>query len=133
MGHKLTVENLEQLMSECIYSEAELRDVAGVPKGALKITGLARTFALHPVRTKERTSRVNEMLSELPDEFKKADGGGWSFLNMPKRKDGQLWGEQYQAEALMVLGLAVGSVKYCMPRDLWRSLEGGVPYIQVLC
>lgn len=130
MENKLTVAKLEELMSECLYTEEELSEHTGVPPGAIKITGLVRNFALHPLRTKERKPRLDEMLKELPNQF--SDGGGWTFLNMPTREGGEQWGEQHHAEALMVLGLAVGSIKYCMPREFWSSLPGSVPYIQVV-
>ena len=37
-------------------------------------------------------------------------------------------GEQIDADRLMMLGMAIGKVKYLLPRNLWFILPGGVPY-----
>ncbi len=34
-------------------------------------------------------------------------------------------------EALVVLGIASGFVKYPMPREMWSALPGGMPYIVI--
>lgn len=35
-------------------------------------------------------------------------------------------------EQLVQLGIALGKVKYCLPREAWKNLPGGVPYFMVL-
>jgi hypothetical protein len=45
---------------------------------------------------------------------------------------GYQWGEHASMESLICLGIAAGFVRYCLPRDLWTSLPGGLPYFVVL-
>lgn len=71
------------------------------------------------------------MLADLPDEFMQEKGGGWSFLNMCMTKDGEQWGEHPNMEELMVLGCGLGLMKLQLPRAVWSSLPGGVPYLSV--
>jgi len=46
-------------------------------------------------------------------------------------KHGVQWGEHRNIEQLVVLGIAAKMVKYCMPRDMWGILPGGMPYIAI--
>jgi hypothetical protein len=71
------------------------------------------------------------LLNELPSSFKKDIGGGWSFLQACETKDGVQWGEHRNMEQLFVLGMALGKVRYCLPRDLWQVLPGGMPYLVI--
>lgn len=72
------------------------------------------------------------MLSELPKEFKKESGGGMSFLNACNTSKGEQWtGEHAKMEQLFALGIASGMVECLLPRELWSSLPGGVPYYVV--
>lgn len=40
-------------------------------------------------------------------------------------------GEQLNVQELMILGLGIGKVVYCLPREVWSVLPGGVPYFMV--
>lgn len=73
------------------------------------------------------------MLNKLHDNFFESKGGGWSILNFCMRKDGTLWTE-YKQECigLFYLGMAIGKIKYTLPRDQWCSLPSGEPYVTIL-
>lgn len=73
-------------------------------------------------------AQIDAWLDALPEEFHE-DGGGWSFLNACTDRTGLLWtGEQRVAEQLLMLGTARGRVVCQLPREVWPSLPGGVPY-----
>jgi len=59
-------------------------------------------------------------------------GGGWSFLNLCSTKDEKQWtGLHERMEQLICLGMAIGKVSYCCPREMWPSLLGGMPYVRI--
>lgn len=72
------------------------------------------------------------MLDKLPEQFHEATGGGWSFLNACNDRHGNQWtGLHQRMEQLFQLGIALGRVSYCLPREFWSAMPGGVPYIVV--
>ena len=55
-----------------------------------------------------------------------------SFLDACMDKHGNQWTDFHQTmEQLVQLGIAIGEVEYCLPRDLWSALPGGVPFLVV--
>jgi hypothetical protein len=74
------------------------------------------------------------MLYELPDNFQSNNkANGWSFLEACVDKNGTQWtGEPHFVELLMILGLAIGRVEYCLPKKMWSALPKGLPYFRVL-
>lgn len=46
------------------------------------VQGIVCNVAFDPIRLENARDEVVEMLLQLPDEFKKSIGGGWSFLYM---------------------------------------------------
>lgn len=111
---------IDAIMQDCLN---------GTPEGALIIEGVVRKFGLSNAKIAEHREEIRALLDEMPAQFHKNKGGGWSFLNLAIDKNGQQWGEQVNAEALYVLGAAVGMAKFQLPRDMWSILPGGVPYI----
>lgn len=72
------------------------------------------------------------MLAELPDDFKISRGGSYSFLNACLDKHGNQWTGLHRAqEELVRLGIAIGRVECCFPRETWAALPGGMPYFMV--
>jgi hypothetical protein len=129
---ELTSENVESVVLDCLYRDEELDESSEeAPPGAVLAEGILRTYAFHPARLKTHEEDIASMLSQLPATFKEGEGGGMSFLQAAEREDGVQWGEHREMEALFALGIAVGKVKPCMPRPLWRALPGGMPYYVV--
>lgn len=71
---------------------------------------------------------VVSWLNELDPKFKE----GWSLMQAVATKDGELWGEQRDADALFTLAQALGLAEPTMPRELWHALPGCMPYYTVL-
>lgn len=125
----LTKNHVNEVFLHCLYSQDELPADGSPPSGAVLVEGIVRKFGLHPERLDEKRCEIREMLLELPTEF--SEGGGWSFLKMCVDKNGHQWGEHPDMEELLVLGIATKQAAYCMPRDMWSLLPGGVPYVAV--
>lgn len=94
--------------------------------------GVTMTVGFHPGRIEGYRQDIHDMLAELPDEFKANSGGGYSFLHACMDKYGNQWtGEHRIVEQLVQLGIAIGEVDYCLPREYWSYFTGGMPYIKV--
>lgn len=122
----IQISELQDVMRHCLYKEGE--DASN----GKEIKGVINGYLLNPDRVKEKKPQIDAMLVQLPDEFMKSKGGGWSFLQACETRDGELWGQHVDIEALVVLGIAAGSVEYLAPREMWGSLPGGMPYFAVL-
>lgn len=124
-------QEVEEIFTTCLYTSEELPNHI-IPEDAVVVEGIRGKYAFNPVRIKEHQSRIIELLSELPLQFRKDSGGGWSFLNACDTKDGEQWtGFHLRMEQLFVLGMAIDKAKFVLPRSLWEALPGGMPYIVI--
>lgn len=126
---KLTIENVQAILKSCLYRDDEISQDKP-PDGAIIADGVLHKFALHPERTAAAKSAIDALLMELPDEFQKSKGGGWSFLNACMDKHGRHWGEHRNIEELVCLGIAVKSAAWLM-KDMMEIMPGGLPYFVV--
>lgn len=122
----VTATNMSELTSnafmDCLFKEGE--DTTN----HVKVEGLTSMFGLHPQRLEEKRELVTALLAELPAEFKE----GWSFLNLCTTKDGEQWTDMHLVcEQLVVMAIGLGLMEYCMPREMWVILPGGVPYLMI--
>jgi len=122
---KLTAENVNTTLKYCLFNDGESQD------NAVLVDGLVTKFSFRPERLKETSEDIYDMLKQLPKQFQRKTGGGWSFLNACNNVQGEQWGEQPTMEALFCLGIAIDKAKFLMPRELWISFPGGVPYVMV--
>lgn len=126
MEQKLTPEKVESIFLDCLFKEEE--DTSN----HIKAEGIVHTVGFHPGRLESHKEEVEELLEELPDEFKKSGGGGWSFLNACNDRHGNQWtGLHRTMEQLVLLGIAIGKVKFQLPRETWKALPGGMPYLVI--
>lgn len=96
------------------------------------VEGVVRNFSLHRGRLAAKRRLIEEMLSELPLEFRRSGGDGWSFLNACMDRHGGQWtGLRQIMEELFVLGIGIGKVEFKVPRELWPALPGGMPYLVI--
>ena len=124
---ELTRQNVDQVVQDCRWNDVETVDQAQV------VEGIAHNVGFSPPRLEEHVEDIEDMLSQLPRQFNEGDeGGGWSFLNACNREDGVQWtGLHLQMEMLFLLGIGIGKVHWMLPRDVWRALPGGVPYVVI--
>ena len=122
----ITAENMSKIVTEtlkkCFFEEGE--DTSNF----VKVEGISYIFGFHPERLEEQREIVTVLLAELPEEFKK----GYSFLYLCKNKNGELWTDsQAVCEQLVVMAIGLDLMEYCLPREMWFILHGGVPYLIV--
>ena len=122
----VTASNMSELTQttfmDCLFKEGE--DTTN----HVKVEGITSMFGLHPQRLEEKRELVTALLAELPEEFKE----GYTLLNFCTTKDGEQWtGEHRVCEQLIVMAIGLNLMEYCMPREMWAVLPGGVPYIMI--
>lgn len=118
---QLTSENVEAIFKDCLANTTEY-----VLKGVLI------EVAFNREKIAEHEQDIMQMLMQLPTEFHRPGGGGWTFLNMCIDKNGNQWTDLHQMQdKLVCLDRAIGAVEFLLPRDLWKALPGGMPYIVI--
>lgn len=122
----LNAERVEQIFLTCLFKPDEDHSKY-VPA-----PGITSNVGFHPGRIEEHKTEIAAMLDELPDEFKESGGGGWSFLEACNDRHGNQWtGLHQRMEQLFQLGLATGKAECQLPREIWDTLPGGMPYYVV--
>lgn len=128
----IVVQELMSVMEKVMYQESELTPgQTEPPEGSVLVEGVVRKFAFHPGRLEYYKRKVIEWLNELPKGFHMGSGDGSSFLGACMDKDGHQWGEHIHIEMLICMGMGLGLVQWCLPRDTWNAFPGGMPYFQV--
>jgi hypothetical protein len=98
---KLTSHRVHEVVMDCLFKEGEPTEPH------VRVEGIVQNFGFHPGRLAEHRSEVQEWISQLPKEFLKSGGGGWSFLNLCNTADGEQWGEHPDMQALCVLAIGL--------------------------
>ena len=125
---ELTDKNVEKMFKECHASNAE-----NPTDGTTIIEGVANVFSFSTPKLEEHKEEIYDMLKQLPKEFMKDSGGGWSFLNACfDNKGGQWTGLHEDMDILFALGVGIKKVEYLLPREVWHVLPGKMPYLVVL-
>ncbi len=117
-------EKVNKILLDCLFKDEEI--INGKPVvDPILVEGLVKKFGFHPGRIMEHKDEIVEQLSDLPNQFYKDGGGGWSFLNFCQDNKGEQWGEHHKMEEVVVLGMAIGKVTYLVPRETWHRFPGG--------
>lgn len=122
---KLSSINVKHIILECLFKEGE--DTTD----HIRCEGIINTIGFHPGRIQQYHDDIFDMLKQLPTSFMKSSGGGHSFLAACMTNEEEQWGEHQSMEELMLLGLAIKKVEYCLPREMWQALPGHMPYFMV--
>lgn len=89
-------------------------------------------YVFAPEKIEAYRADIDSMISQLPEPFYTSIGGGWSFLNFVENKNGEMWTDRHiVAESLLALGIAIGKMAFCTPRETWDHLPGGMPYVYI--
>lgn len=128
---KLNAETVNKIFTDCLLKDEEIFD--GIPiLDPVKVEGIINNFDFHPDRLESHRQEIIELLAELPEQFRKDSGGGWTFLNACNDKYGNQWAELHRdMEQLFVLGIGLKLCDYAMPRELWNILPSGMPYMVI--
>lgn len=114
---------VSEIFKDCLEDNED-----SINDNSLIVEGIVHKFAFNASKIENYKQSIIDLINCLPNKFKE----GYSFLNLCEDKEGSLWGEQFNAEQLMCLGIAIGKIKILLPREIWYALPGGVPYLQVL-
>lgn len=130
---ELKAKNVMEIFIDCLYSEDRLKSSTKeeLMEEAILVKGVVTKVGFDPEKIALNKSKIIALLDELPDLFKHEVGGGYSFLNACVDKHGNHWGEQRNAEQLLMLGMACKRVKSIFPVECWCFLPGGVPYYEI--
>jgi hypothetical protein len=128
----INANEVTEAFRDCLYNEDEIVDGEPIVEPVVG-KGVIMDFGFHPERLEQKRQQVVEWLSQLPHQFRKdSEGGGWSFLNFCVTEDGDIWtGEHRTAEQLVALGGGLGLIRFQLPKMLWSSLPGGMPYLVI--
>lgn len=122
---------VEAMFMECLFKSDEL--VNGKPADGLEpvvAEGVMQTVGFHPARIAAARPRVVEVIKRMDDNFLKAKGGGWSFLNLCNDRDGRQWANLHRTmEQFVQLAIGCGLGGYLLPREVWPAMPGGMPYV----
>lgn len=113
------VNKIHELMTSCL---------AGSEPDVI-VEGILNKYGFNKAAIEAHRDEIRELLNLMPAEFHKRTGGGSSFLRLCMTKDGGQWGEHFQVEQLIVLGVAAGLAQFVFPRQIWGLLPGGMPYV----
>ncbi|GAB3550664.1 hypothetical protein [Spirosoma fluminis] len=98
-------------------------------ENTILVAGVQGGAQFEPARIETYRPQILHYLEQLPQQFRKSGGGGWSFLNMNEDKDGRQWADLHiSMDKLICLGKAIG-VLTTTPNDLNEALPGGMPYV----
>jgi hypothetical protein len=125
----IDAERVREITKGSLFHKTDLPDdykVGDKPENAIMIEGVVNMYGFNPDRVKRYKNEVKGILAQLPESFKNGD----SFLNGCVDKDGNQWGEQFDVECLMCIGMALGYVTCPFPRNQWHTLYGEMPYYQ---
>lgn len=122
---KLTAENVNTILIDCLYKNDE--DTTN----HVKASGVKLNIIFNPNKLKEHKQKIEDMLNQLPDQFHKNKGGGWSFLHACRTNKGVQWGNHSNIDELLCLGIAIEKAEIQLPREMWKSFPGEMPYITI--
>ena len=125
----ISAQRLREIFNDCL-----LGNTNPTTEAVILINGVNGTFGLDPEKVDIHLDEIKEMLDQLPSQFREASEGGsdgYSFMALPFDSTGAQWGEQINANELMVLGLATGYMQYLFSAEFWSALPGSVPYVLI--
>ncbi len=122
---KLNAKNVNEVFTKCLFKDGENTDNKVIAEGIMN------NFGFNPERLEENKQNILDMLSGLPDPFRKSIGGGWSFLQACVDRNDIHWAEHSTIEQLLALGIATKQASILVPREMWAMFPGGMPYFQV--
>lgn len=123
---------VERVFRDCLYTPDEVEKLgeAWIKENCVRAMGITCEVGFQPARLHLHEAAIRSFVDEMAPEFFADSGGGWTFLNLAIDRHGAQWTDLHQRmEQLVQLAIASGMARYCLPRELWSSLPGAVPYI----
>lgn len=121
----LTAVRVRHIYADCYREERHTVKVA-------KVTAWLCAHTLSDSRLYKYREDVIRMLLSLKPEARVDEKGGMSVAVMTYRGDNTQWTDDMSdIDKLIALGMAMGLLSFCAPRDKWPALPGGLPYVRI--
>lgn len=121
------IEKVENIFVDCLYKDSELKDGKPIIE-PIYVEGISMHLGFNPNSIERHREEIKELVLNLHPMFHQ----GWSFLNLCLDKDENLWtGEHRTMEKLLVLAIASGYMKYCLPKQDWDVFPRKMPYVMI--
>jgi hypothetical protein len=122
---ELTSDNVVEAFNDSLYGDSNT-----TPLDPIKVEGIVHTIVFNKTQLENHRDEVISWIDQLPPNFLKEGGGGWTFLNLCMRKDGVQWtGFHLIQEHLLTMAIALDLAQIQLPREMWSVLPGSVPYV----
>ncbi len=121
----LNASNVENVLKDCLFNEGENTN------DAIRVQGVRLDIGFKPEKIELNKTDIKAMLLQLPEEFMKSKGKGYSFLAAINTNEGEQWAQHSDVDNLLVLGLATKLIQYNVPRGFWGIFPDGMPYFTV--
>jgi hypothetical protein len=112
---------------------ADCRAANDAPESqVIQVLGARFRGRFNPAKLQEHRATITDLVSQLPKEFHRDGGGGWTMLKACVRQDGVQWSDTQTApDILACLAIAAGAAQWALPRELfdWNRLPGAMPYL----
>lgn len=96
-----------------------------------RVRGLATDYLLNVARLTSHAETVRSFLGRVSTRFYIDRGGGHCLDALGTRRDGVQWGDTYDVERLLVLGLGLGLASFCLTRRRWHLFPQGRPFVSL--
>lgn len=94
------------------------------------VEGVVHSAYFNQTKLESHRHEVAAWIRQLPSQFHRNGGGGWTFLNLCENASGQMWTSFHLTmERLYMLAAGLGLAHFALPRDVWAVLPGEMPYI----
>ena len=121
---KLTDDNVWQVYNKCIYNQDEQKNEES--SDTISVQGIKRLYIFSLANLCEERKHILSLLSQVTRRSRY----GASMTQLCYNRREQVWTKNaLTMEALMCLGLAIGKVKYLLPKESWSLLKNQMPYV----
>ena len=126
----LSAKNVKKVFLGCMYKRG-ISDTEDIPNGSIVVEGINSNVVFDPEMVNANKEDIRDFISQIMDDFSSVKDKGSSFINLPFNKDKKRWGDDVDAEQLMILCIAAGYMKYLTPSSEWINHPGGKPVLFV--
>lgn len=104
--------------------------------GTTKIEGLNGHFCYNDTRLSRHLETIQKVMHEFDDKFWQDDEmnkRGSSVMDLRRDRKGRVWADDQTIMHFIYLTIAMGFAEWSYPRNMWGTLDEGMPYILFTC
>lgn len=128
----ITANDVRHTLLASLYPDEELEGTS-TPIDAILVRSVRLYLGFKPKALESQREKVIEFINELPITFRSDlpnGGNGASFLDLCVDKNNNIWAAHGDVDNLIALAIGLNLGEFCMPRDMWSILPGGMPYVR---